>query len=624
MKRVWLLFLILINVFSFSYGQRSDSTWTVELKNITINENRFNIPFSESSRDFDVITSAELERIPVQSIPEVLTYTPGIDIRQRGPVGVQADIGIRGGTFEQTLVLINGIKMSDPQTGHHSLNLPLNLNSIKRVEILKGPAARVFGQNAFSGAVNFITQVPDKMELSVNGYGGDFGLYGGSLSLALPNSDYKQYISIARDASDGYRYNTDFTINNFFYQSEINAFGGTLNLLGGYTDRKFGANGFYASPDYEDQYEEIKTGFASVSYQKVSEKYKVEPRIYWRINNDHYFFFRNNPGVYQNDHTTHVLGAEINSSVENSLGKTGFGIEYRKEMIHGDWVRNDERTKSNLDGFSRIKLGIYSEHRFRFFDKLDITPGIYINYYNDFKWNAFPGIDVGYSFNSFLRAYANVGKTYRIPTFYDQYYQSPKEKGSTELNPEVAKGYELGLRYIKKGMNMEVNYFKQDADQIIDWVWHDTSDSTGFWQAQNLNNIATEGIELSFGLDLNEVFHTKFPVSTLFASYNYIDADKKIAEGVLSRYKIDNLQQQLILGIDHQVLFNVRHHLKGRMLQRVDQKTYWVWDSRLYWKNNDVTLYVETTNISDTDYTEIMTPMPGRWFRAGIEYNIGL
>jgi iron complex outermembrane receptor protein len=156
-------------------AQNNDKDTTIiELSDVIITENRMQTPFSESARSMYVITKSQLASLPVQSVAEALTYVPGVDIRQRGPMGIQTDIGIRGGTFDQTLILINGVKVSDPQTGHHSFNLPLNLDNIERIEVLKGQGARIYGQNAFNGAINIITKVPEKKAVFLIGYLVDF------------------------------------------------------------------------------------------------------------------------------------------------------------------------------------------------------------------------------------------------------------------------------------------------------------------------------------------------------------------------------------------------------------------------------------------------------------------
>ncbi|MBR9998285.1 MAG: TonB-dependent receptor [Cyclobacteriaceae bacterium] len=599
---------------------QQDSTRTMELQNLVIHGNRLDIHFRESSRNINIISRKEIQTLPAQSLPEILSYVPGVDIRQRGPLGVQSDISIRGGSFEQTLVLINGIKLTDPQTGHHSMNVPVNISNVDRIEVLKGPGARIYGQNAFSGAVNFITRIPEKKYAGIRLSGGQNGLFGGSIDVSLPGK-FGNYISISRDVSDGYRHNTDFSINNLFYQSSIDLNGENLEILGGLANRKFGANGFYASPAFTEQYEEVTSSILSLGYKRKIRKITIAPRIYWRSNRDNYFFVRDQPEIYENLHYTHVGAAELNSSWDNSLGHSGFGIEYRYESIAGDWVRNGEQTSSNLDGFSRQNVGIFLEHQFNLFN-IDITPGVYFNFNADFGFNVFPGIDLGYFISPSLRIYGNMGKTYRIPTFYDMYYQSPVEQGNPDLDPEEALSYEAGIRYLNVYMQAEVSLFHQNAGELIDWIAIPQTDSTFIWTAANFSNVRRNGIEIAYFLDMEEILNTNSYINHFRISYNFIESDLQ-EKAITSRYVLENLKHQLILGLEHKIIWKVYHHFQARYNQRVSEPSYWVLDSRIFWSNPKGHLvYLEATNLTNTQYTEVMTPMPGRWFRAGLSYQI--
>ena len=433
---------------------------------------------------------------------------------------------------------------------------------------------------------------------------------------------YNQYFALSRDASDGYRHNTDYGINNVFYQSELPAGTGKFEFIFGLTDRKFGANGFYASPDFTEQYEEVRTSITSISHESEINNLKIKPRIYWRWNQDNYLFIRENPEAYQNLHKTNTLGAEINSSFKSDLGITGFGIEFRKETINGDWVRGGTETKSNLDGFYRDNFGLYVDHKLRIGNRLDMTPGVYVNWYSDFGWNTFPGIDMGYNINDKIRLYGNVGKSYRIPTFYDQYYSSPIEEGNPELKPEDAITYEIGLRYIKKGFSFEGNYFVRDANRLIDWVYNPVD---SIWRSQNFQNVKVKGIELALNFNLTEMIAADFPVYNVGISYNYLDQNLDEIENIQSRYALDHVTNQIIFGIGHKVFGNLKNSFKARYIDRIEQDPYILIDDRIYYEQNEkYTLFLEAVNLTNQVYTEVMTTMPGRWFRCGITLNVGL
>ena len=153
----------------------------------------------QAARIVTVITKSEIERAPAQNLNDLLRYVAGVDIRQRGPFGAQADISIRGGTFDQTLILLNGVNITDPQTGHHNLNLPIDIESIERIEILQGPAAKSFGPNAFNGAINIITGNSKPNHIRSSGMFGQYGLYKASVNISNTIGNFEHFLSISPD-----------------------------------------------------------------------------------------------------------------------------------------------------------------------------------------------------------------------------------------------------------------------------------------------------------------------------------------------------------------------------------------------------------------------------------------
>lgn len=601
-----IFFTILCSIILSLTVQAQEMTTTSDLPDVLVHENRIETPFSESSRTINIITKEQIAAVPVVSVAELLHYVSGIDIRQRGVHGVQADVSVRGGTFDQVLILINGIKLFDPQTGHHSLNLPVDISNIERIEVLKGPGARIYGQNAFAGAINIITKTADERFTQVGLQAGENGLLGARVATSLPIGKSNQYLSVARDQSDGYKYNTDYEITNLFYQSDFDLGNNKLSLLAGYTDRKFGANGFYASPDFMDQYEEVQTSIAAAEYKIVKDDWVVKPRLYWRRNVDKYIFVRQDPSIYQNDHIGNVFGAEVNANYVSKAGTTGIGIDVNRTTLESNNLGQRERTATS----------VFVEHRLNLVDnRLDVTPGILFNYFSDFEPVFLAGLDMGYRLSDKVKLYANVGQTYRVPTYTDLYYEDRANIGNADLQPESAITYEAGLKYQTVRMNTQLSFFQRNAQDGIDWT---KEADTLRWQPRNFAAINMRGIDASVDL--------RFPdltwLNSLNVGYTFIDASVETDEDIkFSRYALDNLRHQLIAGADAKLFSKVFANVQYRYNDRVSLDNYALVDLRLSWRSEKMRVFAEATNLFDKEYKETnLVTMPGRWLRAGVSY----
>ena len=311
-----------------------DSLMTESVRTLVIQENRLSLPFSDNSRSIELITQRDIQQLNPTSINELLQLVAGVDLRQRGVNGVQADVSIRGGTFEQTLILLNGVRLLDPQTGHHMMNIPVSVSAIERIEIIKGPAARIYGQNAFAGAINIVTKSQDDTAISLMGEYGQHNMANLFASVSLPIGNYKQTISGSFNSSDGYRHNTDYNITNVFYQSQFEVGNSKLDLMAGHIDRKFGGNAFYGRETFTEQYEEVATSFISLGNQFKIREWRIKPRVSYRRNKDNWQFDRADPDFFQNFHTTQVITGEVHSSFTHSLGQLGIGVEYNNCLLY--------------------------------------------------------------------------------------------------------------------------------------------------------------------------------------------------------------------------------------------------------------------------------------------------
>ncbi|MFV0304245.1 MAG: TonB-dependent receptor plug domain-containing protein [Moheibacter sp.] len=584
-------------------GQTED---VLELEEASIYTQRISTDLKKLDQNIVVIDRKEIEKSPSLTIEQLLSNQLSIDIRQRGVNGMQADVGIRGGSFEQTLVLINGTRMSDVQTGHHSLDIPINLNTIERIEIYKGPSARRFGQNAFTGAINIITKPKQKDRVNLMLTAGEFGTYGVNADVNIGNDKFQQIIQSDYSQSDGYRHNTDSERYNFWYQNKLELGKHNLNFQSGFIQKNFGANGFYATPTATEQYEETQSSLVNISADLNFNHLKIKPNLYWRRHQDEYIFVREDPSIYRNMHIGNTIGGEVNSTLTTPIGETGFGLETRKEYL----------SSNKLGKHDRDIYSVFLEHKLSFFnDQLNVTPGALFSHYSDFGSFLYPGLDLGYSINHHHQIFANIGQTYRTPTFTDLYYEDAANVGNPDLQPEEALSYELGYRLSIPHFTFMTSVFRRENRDLIDWVKENEDDK---WMPQNLAEVNTNGFEVSIDYRFYEQF-----LNSVSVSYTYLDNQVEDSSKPYSRYSLGNLRHQLIAKLNHKIVKNLTIEWVYRYLDRVSLDDYQLLDARLNFDINRFKLFLQGNNLLNTNYTETnLIPMPGRYFSGGINYQI--
>jgi len=618
MKKIYFAIFTLMAVNVYSQTKRDT---IIEINEVIIHENRLSTPISKQNRNVYVIDSETIKKLPGRTLQEVLQYANGVDIRQRGPFGGQADISIDGGSFEQTVVLLNGAKIIDSQTAHNMLNLPLPVEAIERIEILRGPAARIFGINSLTGAINIITKKPTDSGFLVSTYAGsnfekdtqDTGdtFYNTGIQLGAVLGKEKQQHSIfaSHDKSNGYRYNTGFENNKILYQGNVqmndsNEISGTF----GYVNNGFGANGFYAAPGDKNSTEVVQTTFATIqSKHAITDKWKIMPRVSYRYNYDDYRYYGNsNLSAGRSQHYNNSIAAELNSSIKTKNGEIGFGAEFRNEDIHS----------SNIGDHDRENVGLYAEYRTSFFEKLNVNLGTYLNYNSDYKWQIYPGIDASYELTNEFKIIGNIGTSQRIPSFTDLYLnQRPGNIGNPDLVSENALQSEIGFKFNRKSLNLNVNYFYREISNYIDWTRMVT---TVPWQSQNYGDLITNGINMrgTYKIDLSATSKLNFNLG-----YSYLDSRfKDTRQEPFSKYLISSLKHQITNTIDfHNKDFSIL--LATRFNERVTGASYWINDLRVSQSVKKFTFFIDAQNIFNTTYFEVGAfPLPARWFSAGVKF----
>ena len=578
-------YIVVIVIFMLVQNTVFGQIDTIPLSEVEISSSTTPVVFRHVSRSIRVITSAELASAPVFSLDDVLRYYGGLDVRERGPLGVQSDIGIRGGGMDQNLIMVNGVALNDPQTGHHNLSQAVMPMNIDKIEILEGPGSRWFGPNAFSGGINIITSQPHKNQLNIDLSGGQYGLLFADLSGTFTKRNWSSTTSFGRHKSDGYVRNTDFSLIQINNQTTYNFTDGLFRIYLGYLDKGFGANSFY-TPKYPDQYEHIKNSLISLAFEK-GKKLPIKTSLTWRRLYDRFELFREDnqwytkqgevyingsdtagfptaAGIYpykgHNYHRTDVVSMNAGIGFSTVGGSTNVGVSAKYEAIisnvlgvlmddtivaaHGDAWYNHRKERENIT--------LYLNHSF-IYGRFSVAGGLSGFYNSDYGLQFSPGIDLGYFMNDHMKVYATVNQAIRIPTFTDLYYQGPDQVSNPDLKPETATTYELGTKYFLNQLTISGAVFHREGKDLIDWIKTNPDEK---WHSMNLTSMKTNGI--SFSLQYIDKQAAGHFLQSAGMSYTYLQSDKS-SHQYLSLYALDYL--------NHNLVMNLTHHLFLKNLQ---------------------------------------------------------
>lgn len=567
--------------------------------------------------------------LPIRSVNEALSFVPGLDLRQRGVQGIQGDLSIRGGGFDQNLILINGFKLVDPQTGHHALNLPVLLTNVSSIEIFKGSGTRVFGQNAMTGAVNFVTSPNAKHGINAQGFGASFGGIGTQFTVSAPLKSLKQSFSAGLDKSNGYWYNSDFLNQQFFYDAVL-PLGKVheIKAIAGYTDRAFGANGYYTN-FFPDQWESTQMAITGVSHQLKMNKLTLLTKASLRTHRDEFRLKRFDPAFYTNKHWSEVFTLEETAQYKSFLGVTGAGAEYRAESLESSNLGARERTY--VSGFLDHMVSLFGE-------KLILIANAHyfnLSMNNQVHQRILPGFECAYNPVADRRIipvkiYANIGQSYRAPTYTDLFYQDYSNVGNPDLQPEYATNAELGMVWnlawgsadiFKSKLKIEASVYRRNTTNMIDWVRNTTS-TPNPWTPVNLANVIFTGFESNINYRWNG--NGSIMIRELSLGYNYIDASHQFIDMFQyteSRYAFSGLRNQLIAKLTMNLTHWVYASVAYRGVDRVGGDAYSLVDAKLTVNpTRNFSVFLEGNNLFNTDYIEAgYVQMPGRWFKVGVQ-----
>ncbi|MDR0185232.1 TonB-dependent receptor [Prevotella brunnea] len=618
----------------------------VVLEEVSVTGTRAPLTVSQQARMVTVLSRENIQTAPVQSVNDLLKYAVGVDVRQKGPLGALTDVGIRGGNSEQITVLLNGINIGDAQTGHNTFDFPVDISEIERVEILEGPAGRVYGTSSLLGAINIVTRTPLKTSLSTRIEGGSYGYLNVGARANLAKDKWNNQISGSYIRSDGYlrnkkgSLNADYNVGKAFYQGNYNDELITVDWHAGLSVKNFGANTFY-SVKYDDQFEHTLKTFTAVQAENKKGVFHVKPSIYWNRSMDRFELFRNAPDKYPfNYHRTDVYGINLNAYFDWSFGRTAFGAEMRHEDLIssnlGEKLYRPHRIhgtdKDYTNGFNRTNMQFVLEHNL-ILNRFTLSAGIIAvkNSQADMSMRVYPGIDISYRFGDAWKLYASYNTSLRMPSFTELFYSVGGHKANKHLRPEELSALETGIKYNTAHIIGKASIFYNHQKNLIDWISDGTLDENGavLWKSVNFGKINTLGIEASIDVNMLNLIPSQHIIKKVGIAYSFLNQNEKEHEGLVSKYVLEYLKNKLCanmqLNLWKRLDLGLNYRLQHRMGSYIDvdnnrhsYATYGVLDARLSWSNEKWTAYMEGNNLLDCNYLDYgNVPQPGIWAIAG-------
>ena len=653
----------------------TDSLRQVALDDVEVTATRVPMPMEQAARLVRVVTREQIASSPAQSVNELLQQTAAVDVRQRGAFGIQTDISINGGTHDQIVILLNGVNISSPHTGHLAADFPVSLDDIERIEVLQGAASRIYGTSAFSGAINIVTRTSDDtphdhtlLGATLRAEGGSYGTFAGSGSLRLATRGTYHNVSLGYRQSDGGTANSDFAQRRAYYSGGLSTPSlPQVDWQLGYSNMDYGANTFY-SGKYPNQWEENERYTASIT-AKSHGRVSLSPTLYFNRAYDHYQLIRGS-STGENHHRTDVYGAALNATVDWQAGTTAVGAELRNEGILSTSlgraldedlyvpIHGDEGYYTNKD--TRTNLCYFVEHDL-VLKRWTLSVGLMANMNTalDHKYRLYPGVDIAYRPTQRWKLFASFNMAQRMPTFTDLYYKSPTNEGNTGLQPEETTEYVLGAAYRTGRLNAEVRLFYRHQRNMIDWIMT-AADSVNDYTTYHATNFRVDNIGLNISAEADLL---RWPTThgargglSLSADYAYIHQKRHDDVDVYaSSYALDYLRHKCTATLRAQFSYNLSATLSYRWQQRMGSyvhyapytvedgttaytastrgyRPYALLDAKVQWRSTPPShstvgpweVYVQGTNLTSHRYYDIGNiPQPGFWLMAGLTVHLG-
>lgn len=559
---------------------------------------------SYASRE-EVLTSVleedEIEKIAANTPEDILNYL-SVDVQTRGFYGVKSDISLNASTFQQVLILVNGVPVNDPQTAHHNLDLFFNKDDIERIEIIPASRSSVYGPNGIGGAINFVLKKPQGKKGKVSVAGGNNNLFEGKLDLTYGPQDFTNRLSIDHAQSDGCRYDTDFRTSTFFHSSAIEKDKASLFVDVGYNEKEFGAYDFYTPGRNYPSKEWTNTGFFDVRGLLKGDRFTFAPRFDFRQHHDKFMLDVTQPDLYLNHHRTDMFLAGGRFEFPCKGFQLSAGADYGEDRI----------TSNNLGKHDRQHWDAYVDSLWRFSDCLNAQVALRVDDYSTFQEELTGSVLLKYLFHDASDIYATFGRSVRIPTFTELYYSDPTTGSDPDLKPEQALNFECGWnKKIFDGLDGSLSIFVRHEHDTIDFIKNAPSDPK--FIATNISEATTCGLNL---------FTRWWTTDKLSLDLRYFFANKRTKDdGKIYKYGINYTKHMLDFGID--LGLPIGHNRMDVVMKKKPDRRAWVLvnDRFTFDVNKSFELFFEVYNLANVEYQEIEgIPESGRQFKCGVQF----
>lgn len=624
------------------------------LDSVRVSATRLAVKVYESGKNITIISQEQIQQLPVTTVDELLQYVGGININSRGGFGVQADIGMRGSTYSQVLILVDNQRINDPLTGHYNNNIPVPMSEIDRVEVIRGSAAASFGADAVGGIIHIKTKAyealsNDKEYTSTTGTVG-FGANNLTTTDLQIQQQFKKFgftASMRSAASDG----EEFVNPNFINaqrgdslnttQFDLKTYSAAANYRSkrikayarvGVDARDFNAKYFYTTSSFDESTESTGAQWFQGAISYDSDAGKTELSASYKKSTDE-FIFNPNPRIAPiNFHEMQ----RVNATLSHQFRLKGIDLNAGIQTDWQDIVSNDRGDHRRLSNAAFI-LGSKT------INTLSLNGGLRLEQSEQIGVQLIPQLNAAYRYQNFVFR-SSVGRAIRQGDFTEQFNNnntpsvgSGRSVGNPDLTPESSWNYDLGLDAFLGNFKVSNTLFGRNSADLIDFAitsgadinnLTNLTDTFNYLYAQNISEAFTWGNELS-------VQYTKeFAKTKLSAVLNYTYLMTDSPDGVVSKY-ISNHPTHNLNGAINYTFYGFDVNVGGSLITRNAEEfpaadasipsDYALLNTRVSYTTQSLPLsvYVDVRNVLDTQYQEILgARMPGRWIIGGIRWNI--